>query len=118
MKSPERKVEKKPPRIRGAARRTGVASPIRCRRLRAAIGAPRKAQRAADTERIGKRCNAAMRSEGQGRPTDDRCRDTSVYPLTWTDYAPALAEMQSRATLPAGPCKAHGQARYRAPAGQ
>src|SRR6218665_1953198 len=26
--------------------------------------------------------------------------------------------MQSRAALPAGPCPAHGQARYRAPAGQ
>src|SRR6218665_2170402 len=33
-----------------------VASPIRCRRLRAAIGAQRKAHRAAHTERIGKRC--------------------------------------------------------------
>src|SRR6218665_2961302 len=38
-----------------------VVSPIRCRRLRAAIGAQRKAQRAANTERIGKRCNAAIR---------------------------------------------------------
>src|SRR6218665_3009282 len=62
MKSPERKVEKKPPRIRGAARRTGVASPIRCRRLRAAIGAQPKAQRAADTERIGKRSKPPIRS--------------------------------------------------------
>src|SRR6218665_3180799 len=33
---------------------TSVASPIRCRRLRAAIGAQRKAHRAANTERIGK----------------------------------------------------------------
>ncbi|MCW5233272.1 helix-turn-helix domain-containing protein [Verminephrobacter eiseniae] len=49
-----------------------VASPIRCRRLRAAIGAQRKAHRAANTERIGKRCNAAMRFDGQRRPTDDR----------------------------------------------
>ncbi|WP_265656474.1 hypothetical protein [Verminephrobacter eiseniae] len=47
-------------------------SPIRCRRLRAAIGAQRKAQRAAHTERIGKRCNAAMRFDGQRGPTDDR----------------------------------------------
>src|SRR6218665_3797697 len=51
---------------------TSVASPIRCRRLRAAIGAQRKAHRAANTERIGKRCNAAMRFDGQRRPTDDR----------------------------------------------
>ncbi|MCW5232439.1 thioesterase II family protein [Verminephrobacter eiseniae] len=49
-----------------------VASRIRCRRLRAAIGAQRKAHRAAHTERIGKRCNAAMRFDGQRRPTDDR----------------------------------------------
>ncbi|MCW5262954.1 oxidoreductase [Verminephrobacter eiseniae] len=49
-----------------------VASPIRCRRLRAAIGAQRKAHRAANTKRIGKRCNAAMRFDGQRRPTDDR----------------------------------------------
>src|SRR6218665_356500 len=49
-----------------------VASPIRCRRLRAAIGAQRKAHRAAHTERIGKRCNAAMRFDGQRRPTDDQ----------------------------------------------
>src|SRR6218665_2655710 len=49
-----------------------VASPIRCRRLRAAIGAQRKAHRAAHTERIGKRCNAAIRFDGQRRPTDDR----------------------------------------------
>src|SRR6218665_1176748 len=51
---------------------TSVASPIRCRRLRAAIGAQRKAHRAANTERIGKRCNAAMRFDGQRGPTDDR----------------------------------------------
>src|SRR6218665_1360191 len=49
-----------------------VASRIRCRRLRAAIGAQRKAHRADNTERIGKRCNAAMRFDGQRRPTDDR----------------------------------------------
>ncbi|ABM60013.1 hypothetical protein Veis_4310 [Verminephrobacter eiseniae EF01-2] len=53
-------------------RHASVASRIRCRRLRAAIGAQRKAQRAAHTERIGKRCNAAMRFDGQRRPTDDR----------------------------------------------
>src|SRR6218665_1610247 len=34
---------------------TSVESPIRCRRLRAAMGAQRKAHRAANTERIGKR---------------------------------------------------------------
>src|SRR6218665_2629004 len=27
---------------------------------------------------IGKRCNAAMRFDGQRRPTDDRCRDTTA----------------------------------------
>src|SRR6218665_2218739 len=32
----------------------------------------------AHTERIGKRCNAAMRFDGQRRPTDDRLRDTST----------------------------------------
>ncbi|WP_265659465.1 hypothetical protein [Verminephrobacter eiseniae] len=53
-------------------RQAGVASRIRCRRLRAAIGAQRKAQRAANTLGIGKRCNAAMRFDGQRRPTDDR----------------------------------------------
>src|SRR6218665_3433795 len=57
-----------------------VASPIRCRRLCAAIGAERKAHRAANTERIGKRCNAAMRFDGQRRTTDDRRRDTSPGP--------------------------------------
>src|SRR6218665_3366906 len=51
---------------------TGVASPIRCRGLRAAIGAQRKAHRAANTERMGKRGNAAMRFDGQRGPTDDR----------------------------------------------
>src|SRR6218665_3907638 len=51
---------------------TSVASRIRCRRLRAAIGAQRKAHRAANTERIGKRCNAALRFDGQRGPTDDR----------------------------------------------
>ncbi|WP_265659348.1 hypothetical protein [Verminephrobacter eiseniae] len=54
------------------ALRASVASSVRCRRLRAAIGAQRKAQRAAHAERIGKRCNAALRSDGQRRPTDDR----------------------------------------------
>ncbi|WP_265685401.1 hypothetical protein [Verminephrobacter eiseniae] len=54
------------------APKASVASPVRCRRLRAAIGAQRKAHRAANTERIGKRCNAAMRFDGQRRPTDDR----------------------------------------------
>ncbi|WP_265659388.1 hypothetical protein [Verminephrobacter eiseniae] len=52
--------------------KASVASPVRCRRLRAAIGAQRKAHRAANTKRIGKRCNAAMRFDGQRRPTDDR----------------------------------------------
>ncbi|WP_265656406.1 hypothetical protein [Verminephrobacter eiseniae] len=55
-----------------ARRCASVASPIRCRRLRAAIGAQRQAQRAAHTERIGKRCNAALRFDGQREPTDDR----------------------------------------------
>src|SRR6218665_2391235 len=54
-----------------------VASPIRCRRLRAAIGAQRKAHRAANTERIGKRCNAAMRFDGQRRPTDEHKNHTN-----------------------------------------
>src|SRR6218665_984099 len=53
-----------------------VASPIRCRRLRAAIGAQRKAQRLPIPSCIGKRFNAAMRFDGQRRPTDDRGRDT------------------------------------------
>ena len=44
--------------------RASVASPVRCRRLRIAIGSQRKAHCAANTERIGKRCNAAMRFEG------------------------------------------------------
>src|SRR6218665_4073419 len=49
-----------------------VPSPIRCRRQRDDIGAQSKAHRAAHTERIGKRCNAAMRFDGQRRQTDDR----------------------------------------------
>src|SRR6218665_29850 len=62
----------RPDRTPGAS----VASPIRCRRLRAAIGAQRKAHRLPIPSCIGKRCNAAMRFDGQRRPTDDRCRDT------------------------------------------
>ncbi|WP_265659392.1 hypothetical protein [Verminephrobacter eiseniae] len=58
--------------LRACSGAPSVASRIRCRRLRAAIGAQRKAHRAAHTERIGKRCNAAMRFDGQRRPTDDR----------------------------------------------
>ncbi|WP_265302480.1 hypothetical protein [Verminephrobacter eiseniae] len=34
--------------------------------------AKRSAQPIPSTERIGKRCNAALRSDGQRRPTDDR----------------------------------------------
>ncbi|ABM57117.1 hypothetical protein Veis_1350 [Verminephrobacter eiseniae EF01-2] len=49
-----------------------VASRIRCRRLRAAIGAQRKAHRLPIPSCIGKRCNAAMHFDGQRRPTDDR----------------------------------------------
>src|SRR6218665_2224579 len=48
------------PTCSAARNGASVASRIRCRRLRAAIGAQRKAQRAAHTERIGKRCNAAL----------------------------------------------------------
>src|SRR6218665_2170721 len=44
-----------------------VVSPIRCRRLRAAIGAQRKAHRLPIPSCIGKRCNAAMRFDGQRR---------------------------------------------------
>src|SRR6218665_757948 len=66
----------RPAEMLNALRPTSVASRIRCRRLRAAIGAQRKAHRAANTERIGKRCNAAMRFDGRRRPTDDRERDT------------------------------------------
>src|SRR6218665_808458 len=50
-----------------------VASPIRCRRLRAAIGAQRKAHRAAHTElywQAMQRRDALF--DGQRRPTDDR----------------------------------------------
>src|SRR6218665_694748 len=64
-----------PLQYRPRATASSVASRIRCRRLRAAIGAQRKAHRAAHTERIGKRCNAAMRFDGQRRPTDDPGRD-------------------------------------------
>src|SRR6218665_1461191 len=68
-----------------------VASPIRCRRLRAAIGAQSKAHRAANTERIGKRCNAAMRFAGQPGPPEDQRRDTSTMPspnLLWNTCMP------------------------------
>src|SRR6218665_2036131 len=68
-----------------------VASRIRCRRLRAAIGAQSKAHRAANTERIGKRCDAAMGFDGLRRPADGRCRDTSTMPspnLLWNTCMP------------------------------
>src|SRR6218665_1277025 len=55
-----------------------VASRIRCRRLRAAIGSQRKAHRVPIPSSIGKRCSAAMRFDGECRPTDDRGRDTRL----------------------------------------
>src|SRR6218665_995379 len=83
-----------------------VASPIRCRRLRAAIGAQRKAHRLPIPSCIGKRCNAAMLCDRQRRPTDDRGRDTRPCIASPGRLAtrPIPAPMARTGTPPAPPC--------------
>src|SRR6218665_2569850 len=72
---------------RGHARRPGTGAPPFALSLvsRHRSDVAGCAQPIPSTERIGKRCNAAPRSDGQRRPTDDRCPMTRPSPRPATD---------------------------------
>src|SRR6218665_468890 len=90
-------------RWRLSVKTTSVASRIRCRRLRAAIGVQRKAHRAANTERIGKRCNAAMRFDCQRRPPDAGGPGSIPGGFWKCDAPPCLATRAAPTTRCVGP---------------